>query len=75
MFKNSHFPFLSKEFRTNVKYPKGLCPTAERMYQRELLVTTIFQPPNTKNNIDEFINTIEKIEKHVELLREYEQKD
>ena len=44
------------------------------MYEKDLVITTIFQPPNTLSDIDEFISVIKKIEEYREELREYEKK-
>lgn len=75
VYMNSHFPFYSTEFKNDIHYPVGLCPTAERMYEKELILTTIFQPPNTRPDIDKFIKKIEKIEKNLDLLKAYEEKN
>lgn len=53
-------------------YPKGLCPVAERMYEKELLLTTVYQPPKTVKTIDLFIDAIKKIERNVIELKKYE---
>ena len=69
IFPNSHFPFISKEYPHNISYKKGICPTAERLFEKELLTTTICQPPQTKKEIDLFVSAISKIEKNVGDLR------
>src|SRR3990167_6698276 len=74
MFLNSQYPFMSLDYGHGVKYSKGLCPVAESMYEKDLVITTIFQPPNTLSDIDEFISVIKKIEEYREELREYEKK-
>ena len=72
IYPNSKFPFVSKEYPHNVSYKKGICPVAERMSEKELLETTICQPPQTKKEIDLFISAIKKIEQNIEELRKYE---
>lgn len=49
------------DFKT--KYQKGICPVAERMYDKELLTTAICQPPQTFREINLFVKVIEKYEK------------
>jgi len=62
IYPNTKFPFVSSDFPNNVSYKKGICPVAERMYEKELLCTNICRPPQTKKDIDSFIKAIEKIE-------------
>ena len=72
IYPNSRFPFISKEYPHKISYKKGICPVAERMQEKELLLTDICQPPKKKKDIDLFIRAIKKIEKNFENLREYE---
>lgn len=74
IYPNSKFPFISKEYPHNVSYKKGICPTTERMSEKELLETTICQPPQTKKEIDLFISAVKKIEESIEELKKYEKK-
>jgi dTDP-4-amino-4,6-dideoxygalactose transaminase len=74
MYLNSKFPFISKEYPHKVSYKKGICPVTERMSEKELLETTICQPPQTKKDIDLFIEAIKKIEENVSELKRYEKK-
>jgi len=72
IYPHSHFPFISKEYPHTINYRKGICEVAERMYEKELICTNICQPPQTKKDIDEFVGTLEKIEKNLEMLKDYE---
>ena len=72
IYPNSQLPFISKEYPHKVDYSKGICPVAERMYEKELLCTNICQPPQTKKEIDLFIRAIIKIEKSINELKRYE---
>ncbi|MBU4462039.1 DegT/DnrJ/EryC1/StrS family aminotransferase [Patescibacteria group bacterium] len=74
IYPHSKFPFISKDYPQKVVYKKGICPVAERMYEKEYLSTAICQPPKTKKEIDLFVKAIEKIEENIEDLREYERK-
>ena len=71
-FPNSQFPFVSSEFQHEVSYEKGICPVAEKMYELELMFTTACQRPQTKADIDLFINAITKIQQNLDKLKEYE---
>ena len=74
MFPHSRFPFISKEYPHNSSYAKGICPVTERMYEKELLLSDICQPPQTKKDIDSFIQAIKKIEANGERLKAYDKK-
>jgi dTDP-4-amino-4,6-dideoxygalactose transaminase len=41
-------------------YSKGLCPVAERMYEKELLLSPIVREPLTKSDMDDLADAIEK---------------
>lgn len=74
IYPRSKFPFVSKDYPQKVIYKKGICPVAERIYEKEYLGTEICRPPQTKKEIDLFIKAIEKIEENIESLKEYEKK-
>jgi len=63
------FPFT---FRPDVKYryEAGLCPVAERMYEKELLLSPIVREPLTLADMDDFANAVEKIVTHRDRLRD-----
>lgn len=42
-------------------YSKGLCPVAECMYERELLLSSIVREPLDTSDMDDFANAIEKV--------------
>lgn len=68
IYERSRFPFsLSK-----VRYSKGICPTTERLYERELCVVSICRPPSTKATIDSFVRALQKVDDAREKLHAYE---
>lgn len=72
IYPNSKFPFISKDYKSEVNYKKGICPVAERFYNKELLISSICNSQRTKKDIDLFIKAIEKIENNIEELIRYE---
>lgn len=56
----NYMPWLKPE-----NYKKKLCPTAERMYERELLLTNICRYPLDKKYIDLFVQAVLKIRRNV----------
>ncbi len=73
IFPHSQFPFISSEYPQEINYQKGICPTAEKMHFQELLITTICQPPQTKNEIDLFIEAIQKIQNNLPDLKNHQE--
>lgn len=71
IYPNSKFPFISKEYPHKINYSRGICPVAERMYEKELLCTTICRPPQTSKEIDLFVGAIKKVEENTEALKKY----
>lgn len=53
----------------NVDYSKGICPVAEKMYEKELLITSICRHPHTKEDIDDVIRAFEKVFENIEDLK------
>lgn len=74
IYPNSKFPFISKDYECKVKYNKGICPVAERLFEKELLLTSICNSQRTKSDIDLFIKAIIKIESRIRELADYEKK-
>ena len=70
IFPNSHFPFKSEQYNKKLNYKKGICPVCEKMYEKELMFTTICQYPYTKKEVDLFISAILKIINNKEELNE-----
>ena len=75
IYPASHFPFVSKEYPHKISYCKGICPVVERIYEKELLFTTICQPPQKDKDIDLFIEAVKKIEQNIRELRDYEKEN
>lgn len=75
MFPRSQFPFVSTEYPNEVSYAKGICPTTERLFEKDLLTTTIHQPPNTREDVDAFCEVLKRIEAQVAELKEYESRN
>jgi len=74
IYPNSQYPFVSHDYESTVSYEKGICPVAERLYEKELLFTNIHNAAHDKQDIDNFIFTLKKIENSIDQLREYEKK-
>ena len=64
-FNKTHFPF---DYGKDVRYPRGLCPVTERLYEREFTFTAICQHPYTNREIDLFVTAVRKILDHKEEL-------
>ena len=54
------FPFVQPG-RVRVTYPDGLCPVAERMYERELLYFSFCQAGITRADLDDVVTAVSKV--------------
>lgn len=50
-----------KNYHGNARYEKGVCPTAERMHEREVMLTGIVRFPATKRDMDDIADAIAKV--------------
>jgi len=61
IFPNSKCPYDYNHYDLIPDYSEGSCPTVEKLWKSELLLTSICRYPITKKHIDMFIFAIEKI--------------
>jgi dTDP-4-amino-4,6-dideoxygalactose transaminase len=61
-YGNKGCPFSCPFYSQHLHYEEGSCPTAERLYFKEMITTDICKYPNSKKEIDEFISAVQKIE-------------
>lgn len=62
-------PFTCRYYTGNIDYSKGLCPVAERMYEKEVITTNICRYPNTEEDVLDFARAVEKIVQNKDKLR------
>jgi len=60
----SGFPFKNHYQDNNVNYAKGICPTVERMYEEELMLTSVCKHPQTLEDMDDISDAFEKVMAH-----------
>lgn len=65
-------PFSCTYYNKMPNYEKGLCPTAERLFYREMLTTDICKYPNGEKEIEEFVKAVKKIEDNLSSLEKLE---
>ena len=51
-------------YKGKARYDKGLCPVAERMYERDLLLLGIARPPATTRDMDDVLAAMAKVFAH-----------
>lgn len=61
-----HFAF--EHYRGSASYERGICPTAERLYEREVMLTGIVRSPATGADMDDIVNAMQKVMEHRHLL-------
>lgn len=60
-FGKNGYPFKSEFYKGKINYDKGLCPVAERMYEKELFTNEFIRPPATKEDLDDVAKAFEKV--------------
>lgn len=60
-FGPNGFPFTANPRNASLSYARGICPTVERLQDRELILTTAFLPPNTEADVDLFVAACRKV--------------
>lgn len=58
------FPFIQESYRGEVSYAKGLCPVAERMYEKELIIHEFMRPPAKLRDLNDVITAFQKVYAH-----------
>ena len=53
--------FAFKHYEGNVKYEKGICPIAELLSEKLLVIIPICRPPATFEDMDDIFNAIKKV--------------
>ncbi len=53
-----------EHYRGNASYEPGLCPTTERLHERELILTGIARPPCTIEEMNDVVRAVHKILEH-----------
>lgn len=62
----AHFAF--EHYRGSAHYNHGLCPTAERLYERELMLTGVVRFPARSADMDDIANAMHKVMEHKDFL-------
>ena len=70
-FGKKGYPFIANSRNDKIKYEKGLCPVAERLNDKEVILTNIIYPPITINDMDGFIKAIKKVALHAKEIALY----
>jgi dTDP-4-amino-4,6-dideoxygalactose transaminase len=63
------FPFSLPECSKTIKYTKGLCPVAERMYEKELFANELMHSFMTREDLNDVIEAFYKVTDNLNELR------
>jgi dTDP-4-amino-4,6-dideoxygalactose transaminase len=53
--------YVYRHYEGSARYEKGLCPVAERMHGRELILTGVVRPPATVEDMDDIARAFTKV--------------
>lgn len=69
-FGSRGYPFAASRHKHKITYHKGICPVAERMYEKELFIHELMRPAMTREDLNDVVEAFEKVwECREELLR------
>ena len=60
-FGPNGYPFTASPRFNQLSYQRGLCPTVERLQDKEVIISTAFRPPATERDADLFIEACHRI--------------
>mgnify|MGYP000135528671 CR=1 FL=1 len=60
-FGNKGFPFTANDRNDELSYEKGLCPVAERLHDKEFMLTNIIYEPYTLEDMDNLVLAMKKV--------------
>ena len=60
-FGSHGFPFSYEGYKGNVSYDRGICPVAERMWEKELMVTDVCRAGVTQQDLMDVVLAFEKV--------------
>lgn len=63
------YPFKSSHYHGRANYAKGLCPVAERLHEKELILHEFMRPGMTRQDLDDVIAAFSKVYQHREELK------
>jgi dTDP-4-amino-4,6-dideoxygalactose transaminase len=63
------YPFVSPLYEGVANYDKGICPVAERLYEKEFVGTEMMRPGMEKEDLDDVIEAFHKVYENREELR------
>lgn len=54
-------PFPYRHYTGVAKYDKGICPVAEQLHERDLILTVVTRPPGTNSDMDDIVTAFTKV--------------
>ena len=60
-FGSKGFPFKSEFYKGKTNYQKGICPVAERLYEKEMFFNELIRPGMSINDLDDVAKAFEKV--------------
>ena len=76
IYLHSQFPFVQEGKPVSVTYDKGICPNAEKLHEKELMILNLaFHYPKSKEEVDSFVAALQKLENNKQELKVHESKN
>lgn len=68
-FGDKGCPFNCTYYKGKLNYAKGICPVAEKMYNKELITHDLMTPPMGKKDLDDVILAFKKVYENINELK------
>ncbi len=68
-------PWTCGHYRGTVSYERGICPVAERLFERELILGDFGAPPQTATEMDDVVRAFSKVVEQLPQLRDWEARE
>ncbi|MBN1353737.1 MAG: DegT/DnrJ/EryC1/StrS family aminotransferase [Candidatus Omnitrophica bacterium] len=65
-------PFTCGFYKGNAVYSKGICPVAEKMHRKELVIIPVCRYPETPRDMDDVVKAFQKIFNNRDKLRKFQ---
>jgi len=69
IYGKAGYSFVQASFEGGADYSKGICPIAERMHEKELMLTAVCRYPHTKKDMDDVVKAFDKVFKNIDELK------
>lgn len=68
-FGSKGWPFVSPWYQSDVSYDKGICPVAEKMYEKEFFSHELMRPGMSRNDLNDVVLAFGKVWENIQEIK------